>query len=250
MTFGEKLAKLRKENNHTQEQLASILSVSRQSVSKWESDLAYPETEKLIRISELYHCSVDYLLKDGAQEPAPAAPRSFRLPGYEYKSKKTFRGLPLVHIHFGFGATAKGVVAIGFRAKGLVSLGLASMGLVSFGLFSLGLLAFGVVAAGLLAAGVLALGIIAAGSISCGILALGAIAVGRFSVGALAIGQYGALGDHARAMVALGKSEAVGTLFSHTGKPGVTEQLQALAQLDACVPWYLGWAKAVFSWFL
>ena len=64
MTFGEKLSKLRKESNYTQEQFAEILGVSRQSVSKWESDIAYPETDKLIRISELFDCSTDYLLKE------------------------------------------------------------------------------------------------------------------------------------------------------------------------------------------
>lgn len=53
MTLGEKLSKLRKENNYTQEQLADILSVSRQAISKWESNITYPETDKLIRMSEL-----------------------------------------------------------------------------------------------------------------------------------------------------------------------------------------------------
>lgn len=64
MTFGEKLSKLRKENNYTQEQLADILSVSRQSVSKWESNMAYPETDKLICLARLFECSTDYLLKE------------------------------------------------------------------------------------------------------------------------------------------------------------------------------------------
>lgn len=64
MTTGEKICKLRKENNYTQEQLAELLSVSRQSISKYESGLAYPEMEKLIRLGELFHCSMDYLLKD------------------------------------------------------------------------------------------------------------------------------------------------------------------------------------------
>ena len=40
MTFGSKLSKLRKENNHTQEQLAAILGISRQAVSKWESEVS------------------------------------------------------------------------------------------------------------------------------------------------------------------------------------------------------------------
>jgi transcriptional regulator with XRE-family HTH domain len=62
MTTGEKLQNLRKENNYTQEELADILGVSRQSISKWESDSAFPETDKLITLSKLYHCTVDYLL--------------------------------------------------------------------------------------------------------------------------------------------------------------------------------------------
>ena len=64
MTLGVKIATLRKESNYTQEQLADILGVSRQSVSKWESDLAYPETEKLIELGRIFDCSMDYLLKD------------------------------------------------------------------------------------------------------------------------------------------------------------------------------------------
>ncbi len=64
MTFGDKLSGLRKENNLTQEQLADMLGVSRQSVSKWESNVAYPETDKLISLANLFKCSTDYLLKD------------------------------------------------------------------------------------------------------------------------------------------------------------------------------------------
>lgn len=64
MTVGEKIAKIRKENNLTQEQFAEIMKVSRQSVSKWELNTVYPDTEKLIRISKLFNCSMDYLLKD------------------------------------------------------------------------------------------------------------------------------------------------------------------------------------------
>ncbi len=41
MTIGEKIAKLRKENNYTQEQLADLLGVSRQSISKWESEVSH-----------------------------------------------------------------------------------------------------------------------------------------------------------------------------------------------------------------
>ena len=68
MTVGQKIAKLRKERNLTQEQFADMLKVSRQSVSKWELDSTYPDTEKLIRISRILNCSLDYLLKDEVEQ--------------------------------------------------------------------------------------------------------------------------------------------------------------------------------------
>lgn len=77
MTTGEKIAILRKNKGYTQEQLAELLNVSRQSVSRWEMDIAFPETEKLIKLSQLLDCSIDFLLKNDLQEqemkPQPAA---------------------------------------------------------------------------------------------------------------------------------------------------------------------------------
>ncbi|MBR6771878.1 MAG: helix-turn-helix domain-containing protein [Clostridia bacterium] len=66
MTTGEKLVLLRKNRGMTQEMLADILNVSRQSVSRWEMDIAFPETDKLIRLSKLFECSIDYLLTDNS----------------------------------------------------------------------------------------------------------------------------------------------------------------------------------------
>lgn len=63
MSLGENLQFLRKRENMTQEQLAEILEVSRQSVSKWESDNTYPETDKLIQLADLFHCSLDDLMR-------------------------------------------------------------------------------------------------------------------------------------------------------------------------------------------
>lgn len=68
MTTGEKIAALRKKIGMTQEQLADILSVSRQSVSRWEMDAAFPETEKLIKLSNILACSIDYLLNNDLQK--------------------------------------------------------------------------------------------------------------------------------------------------------------------------------------
>ena len=64
MKFNEKLQKIRKEHNITQEGLADRLNVSRQAVSKWESGLAYPDTEKLIQISKMFNISLDELIND------------------------------------------------------------------------------------------------------------------------------------------------------------------------------------------
>ena len=63
MSLGENLQFLRKKENITQEQLAEQLNVSRQSVSKWESDSAYPEMDKLLQLCNLFHCSMDDLVQ-------------------------------------------------------------------------------------------------------------------------------------------------------------------------------------------
>ena len=77
MTLGEKIARLSKELNYPQEQLADTLGVSRQSISKWESDIAYPETDKLIELGKLFDCSMDYLLKEEVTEKSGAQTSDF-----------------------------------------------------------------------------------------------------------------------------------------------------------------------------
>jgi len=92
---------------------------------------------------------------------------------YEYKSKKSLFGLPLVHINTGgrFGVRhAKGIVAIGDLATGLVSMGGVSLGLVSIGGISLGGIALGGVAIGVLALGGVAIGLLALGGAAFAIL--------------------------------------------------------------------------------
>ena len=64
MKLSEKIIELRKANGMTQEELASKCNVSRQSISKWEADIALPETEKLLILGELFHVSMDVLLRD------------------------------------------------------------------------------------------------------------------------------------------------------------------------------------------
>lgn len=64
MTFGEKLQELRKGRNLSQEQFAEQMAVSRQAVSKWELNQAYPEMDKLIELSEYFNVTMDSLVKD------------------------------------------------------------------------------------------------------------------------------------------------------------------------------------------
>lgn len=68
MSFGENLQFLRKKNNITQEQLAEKLGVSRQSVSKWESDGSYPEMDKLMQLCEMFSCNMDSLMRGNVEE--------------------------------------------------------------------------------------------------------------------------------------------------------------------------------------
>lgn len=267
MTLGEKIAKQRKACNYTQEQLAEMLGISRQSVSKWESDLAYPETDKLIKMGRLFDCSMDYLLMDEINEKqggtenkavsvllnvGNAVRKQFR----EHKSEKQVWGMPLYHIGrdargvFAVGLKARGIVAVGLRARGAVALGLVSCGILSVGLLSAGLIALGTLALGLLSVGSVALGLFAAGAISFGIVSFGALSVGCFSSGALAIGHYIAVGDHARAMIAIGESEAAGTVYAHLGNAATADMVFVRTWLDTKVPGLLAWAKFIFLLYL
>lgn len=64
MTFADKLQKLRKAKRLSQEDLAERCGVTRQSVSKWETGLGYPETEKLLMLCDILEVNLDYLLRD------------------------------------------------------------------------------------------------------------------------------------------------------------------------------------------
>jgi transcriptional regulator with XRE-family HTH domain len=77
MAFSENLKSARKKKGLSQEQLAELMGVSRQAVSKWESDDGYPETEKLIQLSEMLEVSLDYLLLGKGHDSAPSPRKGF-----------------------------------------------------------------------------------------------------------------------------------------------------------------------------
>lgn len=66
MRFCDKLPKLRKENNLSQELLAEKLGLSRQAISKWESGSSYPDMEKMLEMCKILNCTLEDLLDDGA----------------------------------------------------------------------------------------------------------------------------------------------------------------------------------------
>ena len=68
MIFADKLTKLRKKAGWSQEELAEQMNVTRQSVSKWEGAQSVPDLEKMIRLSNLFGVSTDYLLKDEIED--------------------------------------------------------------------------------------------------------------------------------------------------------------------------------------
>ena len=64
MSFSENLKQIRKEHHLSQEELAELLDVSRQAVSKWEQGQGYPEVEKLLLLSEKLNISLDALMSN------------------------------------------------------------------------------------------------------------------------------------------------------------------------------------------
>ncbi|MCR4562539.1 MAG: helix-turn-helix domain-containing protein [Bacilli bacterium] len=61
-TFGQRLARLRKEREMTQSDIADNVGVTSQAVSKWENDQASPDIDILIKLSEIFNISLDELL--------------------------------------------------------------------------------------------------------------------------------------------------------------------------------------------
>lgn len=212
MKFNEKLMELRKQKGWSQEELGNRLNVTRQTISKWELAQTTPEMDKLVEISQLFDISLDELLNN----PRFGEQKGFLPNGnwkdfnhYEYKSKKTIKGIPLVHVNFrrvGI-ATAKGIIAIGNVAIGVVALGGISIGVLAVGGLALGLLlalgGFSVAACGV-AFGGLAAGLIAFGGMAFGGFAIGGGAIGTYAIGGLAKSNHIAWGGYAEGIVAVG----------------------------------------------
>ncbi|MDE5990976.1 MAG: helix-turn-helix domain-containing protein [Clostridia bacterium] len=210
MTIGERIYELRRKNYVSQEELADFMQVSRQSVSKWETDQSYPELDKIAKLAKYFNVTTDYLLT--GEESASKSEESYDTQNtkeqtnttnlnsflkwhYEYKSKTKIGNVPLVHINLGVGLpprVARGIIAIGNIAQGVIAIGPIAIGIITYGALCLGLLSFGGLVLGLLAAfgGIAVSPVIAAGGIALGgYMAFGGIAIGTNSFGGIAIGD-------------------------------------------------------------
>lgn len=74
MRLGERICKLRTQKNLSQGDLADALDVSRQSISKWETNASVPELDKLVKLSEIFDVSLDELITGKERIAQPAAP--------------------------------------------------------------------------------------------------------------------------------------------------------------------------------
>ena len=77
---GETIQALRRQKNLTQEQLAELVGVSRQAVSKWELNAALPDTDKLVPLARALGVSVDELLGNVSENGVSATPSPERPP--------------------------------------------------------------------------------------------------------------------------------------------------------------------------
>lgn len=217
MEFNDRLMELRKSKGWSQEELGDKLEVTRQTVSKWELGQTTPEMNKLAALSELFQISLDELISGKEQstgyEQNPGQGRRIEKEviyieqrrHYEYKSKRTVKGMPLVHINLGYGMYhARGILAIGNIATGLIAIGAVSAGLISLGAVSLGLLTLAALSVGILSIGAIAVGLFAIGGFAVGYLALGGLAVGTYSIGGCALADKIALGGYASGHIAVG----------------------------------------------
>ena len=99
MTLGERIYTLRTARNLSQEELAERLDVSRQSVSKWETDVSVPELDKLVKLCDLFGVSLDELVRGNPPAAAVPAPGKSKLQQW-LEQKRVIAALVLLALSF------------------------------------------------------------------------------------------------------------------------------------------------------
>ena len=77
-TLGQKISEQRKNKKMTQDELANLIGVSAQAVSKWENDISIPDLPILVQLSDIFHISLDNLIREDSKEVAALVPEEER----------------------------------------------------------------------------------------------------------------------------------------------------------------------------
>ena len=83
----QKLKEIRKKFGLSQEQLAEIMNVSRQAITKWENDVGLPDTNNLQELSKVFGITIDYLLNNDNSLPALSMKKELDKEKYEMNQK-------------------------------------------------------------------------------------------------------------------------------------------------------------------
>ena len=215
MTFADNLVRLRREKGFSQEQLADLMDVSRQAVSKWEAGQTMPDLPKLVALADLFGTSLDALVRpEAVVETKP-------------------------------GGTVQVVTAGQTVCVPAGAIGNIATGIVALGGFGVGVVSFCGIGVGLLSLGGLALGGFAVGGVAVGLVAAGGCAIGMYAMGGAAVASRVAVGGAAAAPVSVGANADAGLVITEATKmqdvaayltancPGLCPALRWLLSLGA-----------------
>ena len=136
MTFGEKIQYLRKQNGLSQEALAEIMSVTRQTISKWELDQSFSDLEYICRLSDYFEVTTDYLIKDSDKIPSGLKvqavqeinnPPPEKAPAVNPMDRKCVTLRQIAVVAFGFAVIADFICAGNYLSHGNTVLGVVWM---------------------------------------------------------------------------------------------------------------------------
>lgn len=123
MEIGSKIKQARNRANLTQEQAADALGVSRQTISNWENEKTYPDIISVVKMSDLYHISLDHLLK--GEQSSPTYLEYLEASTNTVKSKEQLSKLILIATYLGIWAFS--LVSFWFFNSGSDALGYSIM---------------------------------------------------------------------------------------------------------------------------
>ncbi len=142
VSFRDNLQHLRATRNMTQEQLAMLLGVSRQSVTKWEAERAYPEMDKLLKLCDIFDCTLDDLVK-GDLTARPTARPAATVPqgapqdvcGYDEHMRRFARkvptGIAIIVLGAGIGSLFEGQRVLPFANPDALFMGILLLGVLA-----------------------------------------------------------------------------------------------------------------------